>query len=103
MTHATIRIPTPLRTFTSGADEVQVEAGTVREALAALAGAHEGLAERLLAADGGLRPFVNVYLGAQDVRTLDGLETPLGDAAVLSIVPAVAGGRAEPSERGGPR
>jgi len=92
MSMTTIRIPTPLRSFTSGAGEVHVEAATVGEALGALERAHEGIAERLLGADGKLRPFVNVYLGPQDIRTLDGLETKLEGDAVLSIVPAVAGG-----------
>lgn len=89
MSRATVRIPTPLRGFTGGADEVRVEAGDVRGALAALA---PGLRERVLDASGALRPFVNVYVGPDDVRTLDGLATPLADGAVLSIVPAVAGG-----------
>jgi molybdopterin converting factor small subunit len=88
----TIRIPTPLRSFTSGADEVHVEAETVGEALAALGRAHEGIAERVLGADGALRPFVNVYLGPQDIKTLEGLDTKLVANSVLSIIPAVAGG-----------
>lgn len=92
MSTTTIRIPTPLRPLTSGADEVHVEGATVREALAALGRAHAGIAERILGAGGELRPFVNVYLGAKDIRTLQGLATPLAGGAVLSIVPAVAGG-----------
>ena len=92
MTRATIRIPTPLRSFTSGADEVQVEGETVADALAALGREHDGLMERVLDASGNLRPFVNVYLGPTDVKTLEGLATRLPPDALLSIIPAVAGG-----------
>jgi len=92
MSRATIRIPMPLRGYTQGAGEVPVEAGTVREALAALGAAHAGVLERVLGPDGELRPFVNVFVGSRNVRSLDGLATPLADSDVVAIVPAVAGG-----------
>jgi molybdopterin converting factor small subunit len=92
MNQATIRIPTPLRSFTGGAAEVRVEGSTVAQALDALGLRHEGILERVLAADGQVRGFVNIYLGETNVKTLGGLEAPLPDAAVISIVPAVAGG-----------
>lgn len=92
MTTAILRIPTPLRAFTNGADEVRVECASVGEALTALGKKHPGLLERVLDANGKLRPFVNVYVGPNDVRTLDGLATRVADGSVLSIVPAVAGG-----------
>ena len=93
MSRVVIRIPTPLRTYTGGADEVELDAATVGEALTSLGRRHDGLLARVCAPDGGLRPFVNVYLGAENVRELDGLATPLTrDGAVLAIVPAVAGG-----------
>jgi molybdopterin converting factor small subunit len=92
MTHVHIRIPAPLRSYTRGADEVRVEGATVRDALASLGRAHAGILERVLDERGELRPFVNVYVGADDVRTLDGLATRPADGAVLSIIPAVAGG-----------
>jgi molybdopterin converting factor small subunit len=92
MSQTTIRIPTPLRTFTKGADEVRVRASSVQEALANLGEKCPGILERILDKDGKVRSFVNVYVGASDVRGLSGLETPLEDGAVLSIVPAVAGG-----------
>jgi sulfur-carrier protein len=88
----TIRIPTQLRTLTSGAGEVDVDASTVGEALKALDAAHPGLAERLFDDTGELRRFVNVFLADEDVRFLDGLSTPVADGQTLSIVPAVAGG-----------
>ena len=88
----TVRIPTQLRPLTGGAGEVQVEGGSVGEALKALDAAHPGLAERLFDDDGGLRRFVNVFVADEDVRFLEGLATPLSDGQTLSIVPAVAGG-----------
>lgn len=90
---ARIRIPAPLRAFTGGAGEVEVEAGTVGDALAALGRHHQGILERILDGDGRLRGFVNVYLGDRDIRTLGGLGEPLAQGAEISIVPAVAGGR----------
>jgi molybdopterin converting factor small subunit len=92
MTTVVIRIPTPLRNYTRGADEVRVECSTVGDALAGLGREHAGILERVLDEAGKLRPFVNVFVGPNDVRTLAGLDTMLADGAVLSIVPAVAGG-----------
>jgi molybdopterin synthase sulfur carrier subunit len=82
-----------LRTLTQGTDEVRVQGATVRQALEKLGRQCPGVLERVIGADGALRPFVNVYVGSNDVRTLQGLETRLDEGAVLSIVPAVAGGR----------
>ncbi len=93
MSSATIRIPTPLRSFTGGADEVAAEGSTVGELLYAAGAAHEGLLGRVLDADGAVRSFVNVYLGSKNVAKLDGLATEVRDGDVLSIVPAVAGGQ----------
>ena len=90
----TIRIPTTLRTLTGGASPVEVEGTTVGEVLGALESAHPGFAERLFDDDGNLRRFVNVYLNAEDVRFLDGLQTPVADADSITILPAVAGGAA---------
>jgi len=92
MSQVTIRIPMPLRGHTHGAGEVQVEAGSVREALVALGAAHDGVLARVLAPDGELRPFVNVFVGSRNVRTLDGLATLLAAGDVVAIIPAVAGG-----------
>lgn len=87
-----IRIPTPMRNLTGGAPEVSVEAATLGAAIKALDAAHPGVAERVLDDAGALRRFVNVYVGDEDVRFLDGLETALADGFVVSIIPAVAGG-----------
>ena len=88
----TVRVPTTLRTLTSGASEVTVEGATVGEVLTALDGAHPGFQDRLLDGDGGLRRFVNLYVADDDVRFLQGLETPVSDGDTVSIIPAVAGG-----------
>lgn len=92
MSAITIRIPTPLRSYTQGVDEVRVEAGTIGEALAALEEKYEGVLPRILADNGEARPFVNIYLGSQNIRALSGLQTPVTDGNVVSIIPAVAGG-----------
>ena len=88
----TIRIPTQLRSLTGGSGEVDVEAANVGEALKALDAAHPDLADRLFDDNGQLRRFVNVFLADEDVRFLDGLDTPVAAGQTLSIVPAVAGG-----------
>lgn len=87
----TVRIPTPLRSLTAGAEQVPAEGGTVRAVIEDLEKNHPGLRERLLDAK-GIRRFVNLYLGDEDVRFLDGLDTPLKAGDELSIVPAIAGG-----------
>jgi molybdopterin converting factor small subunit len=88
----TVRIPTQLRPLAGGAGEVALDGTTVGEVLKALDGAHPGFADRLFDDDGALRRFVNVFLADEDVRFLQGLETPVGEGQTLSIVPAVAGG-----------
>ena len=88
----TIRIPTQLRQLTGGQGEIAVEAATVGDALRALDATNPGFGERIFDEAGALRRFVNVFLADEDVRFLQGLETPLSEGAVLSIVPAVAGG-----------
>jgi molybdopterin/thiamine biosynthesis adenylyltransferase/rhodanese-related sulfurtransferase/molybdopterin converting factor small subunit len=97
--HVLVRIPTPLRSYTGGADEIPVEADTVRDALWAVGRKHGGILERVLSPEGELRQFVNVYVGAQNVRALNGLATPVREGDVLSIVPAVAGGALRARER----
>ena len=88
----TIRVPTTLRTLTSGDAEVMVEPGTVAEVLDALEQAHPGFRERIIDDDGALRRFVNVFVSDDDVRFMEGLQTPVLDGETLAIVPAVAGG-----------
>lgn len=88
----TIRVPTTLRTLTAGESQVQVEAATVKEALDALETAHPGFSDKLLDEQGALRRFVNVFVADDDVRFMEGMDTPIPDGETLSIVPAVAGG-----------
>lgn len=92
MTQTTIRIPTPLRGFTGGASEVRVGGSTVREALSSLEHGHRGATSRVLDERGELRSFVNVFVDSRNVKQLGGLDAPLLDGAVVTIVPAVAGG-----------
>jgi len=87
-----IRVPTQLRTLTGGASEVQADGATVGEILEALDAAHPGFAERLFDETGKLRRFVNVFVADEDVRFLQGLDSPVADGQTVSIVPAVAGG-----------
>jgi MoaD family protein len=87
----TVKIPTQLRAATSGEAEADLDGGTVGEVLDALYERYDGLEERIADGD-GLRRFVNVYLGGEDIRFLEGLETPVKDGDELTILPAVAGG-----------
>ena len=88
----TVKIPTQLRAVTAGEAETTIEdAGTVGEVLDGLYERYEGLRERI-AEDGDLRRFVNVYVGGEDIRFLDGLETAVEDGDEVTILPAVAGG-----------
>ena len=88
----TVKIPTQLRAVTGGEAETTVEeAATVGEVLDGLYERYDGLRERI-AEDGDLRRFVNVYVGGEDIRFLDGLETAVEDGDEVTILPAVAGG-----------
>jgi sulfur-carrier protein len=87
-----VRIPTILRTYTGGAAEVTAEGGTLREVLAKLDATYPGLAGRILDEAGNLRRFVNVYVGEEDVRLADGLDTQVPPGTQVSVIPAVAGG-----------
>ena len=87
----TVKLPTQLREAVGGASAVQAEGGTVGEALESVFQTHGELRERLYQ-DGDLRRFVNVYIGGEDIRFLDGLQTEVPDGAELTILPAVAGG-----------
>jgi molybdopterin converting factor small subunit len=87
----TVRIPTPLRSLTGGEEAVVVAGGTVAQVIEALEKKCPGIRDRLLD-DKGVRRFVNLYLGDEDIRFLEGLETKLKDGEEISIVPAIAGG-----------
>jgi sulfur-carrier protein len=89
---ATVKLPTQLRAAAGGAAEAQAPGATVGEVLEALYSEHGELRERISDSDGSLRRFVNVYLRGEDIRFLDGLETEVGEADEVTILPAVAGG-----------
>jgi molybdopterin converting factor small subunit len=88
----TVRIPAQLRSLSGGAGEVALEGSTVAEILKALDAAHPGFNGRLYDDAGKLRRFVNIFLAEEDIRFLEGVDTPVTDGQVLSIIPAVAGG-----------
>jgi len=87
-----VRIPTTLRPLTGGQSEVSLDGSDVRSVIANLDGAHPGFADRLLDDEGNLRRFVNVFVADDDIRFLEGLDTPVPDGAEVAIIPAVAGG-----------
>lgn len=89
---ATIRIPTPLRLYTGDQAEVEVSGATVGEALDNLISVYPELRTHLYQ-DDKLRSFVNVFLGDEDIRFLQGTETEIDAAARLRIIPSIAGGR----------
>jgi molybdopterin synthase sulfur carrier subunit len=89
---ATVRIPTALRTLTGGAAEVSVDGATVGEILKSLDADHPGFAARLFDDAGELRRFVNVFVADEDVRFLQGVDTPVAENQTVSVIPAVAGG-----------
>jgi len=88
----TVRIPTTLRPLAGGRSTVEVEGSTVGEVLKSLDATYEGFADRLLDEQGNLRRFVNVFVADDDVRYLQGLDTPVPDGETVAILPAVAGG-----------
>jgi molybdopterin synthase sulfur carrier subunit len=90
----TVRIPTILRTYSGGDAEVSVapEPATLSGVLTALENRAPGIRARILDDQGQLRRFVNVYVDDEDVRFLDGLNTPTPVGAAVSVIPAVAGG-----------
>jgi molybdopterin synthase sulfur carrier subunit len=87
----TIRIPPALRAETGGERSVAATGNTVREVLDDLMGRFPGLGKQLVEND-EIAPFVNVYVDGEDVRTLDGLETPVRQGAQVILLPAMAGG-----------
>ena len=87
-----VRIPTPLRKLTNNEELVEVNAGTIGEAINELQTRYPGIAERLVDEKGEVRRFVNVYVNEEDIRFLKNQNTPLKDGDEISIIPAIAGG-----------
>ena len=88
----TVKLPTILRKHASGEARVGADGATLRDVLADLEGRYPGITKNVLAEDGGLHRFINVYLNDEDVRYLGSLETQMSEGDTVSILPAVAGG-----------
>jgi sulfur-carrier protein len=89
---ATVKLPTILRKFTGNEARVNAEGTTLRDVLGDLETKYPGITKNVLAEDGGLHRFINVYLNDEDVRYLGSLETEVAESDTVSILPAVAGG-----------
>jgi MoaD family protein len=87
-----VRLPTVLRTHAGGASTIQLSGATLGDVLDKLVAEYPGLAGQVVQDDGSLHKFVNIYVNDDDVRYLQGLDTPVPDGAEISILPAVAGG-----------
>ena len=87
-----VRVPTPLRKFTNGADEVNAQGNNVRSMVEDLDRKFPGIKDRICDETGKIRRFVNVYVNGDDIRFLQNLETALKEGDNISIVPAIAGG-----------
>jgi molybdopterin synthase sulfur carrier subunit len=87
-----VRLPTVLRSHAGGSAAVSVDGATIGEVLSKLVAEYPGMAGQVLTDEGTLHKFVNIYVNDDDVRYLEGLDTPVPDGAEVSILPAVAGG-----------
>lgn len=87
-----VRVPTPLRKYTQGADEVSAQGSNIRAVVEDLESNYPGIKERICDETGKIRRFVNVYVNGDDIRFLQNLETSLKEGDNISIVPAIAGG-----------
>jgi molybdopterin synthase sulfur carrier subunit len=87
-----VRLPTVLRSHAGGASVVTVDGATIGEVLGKLVAEYPSMSGQVLQDDGSLHKFVNIYVNDDDVRYLNGLDTPVADGAEVSILPAVAGG-----------
>ena len=87
-----VKIPTPLRRVTGGVSTVDAAGANVRELIEDLERQFPGMRDRLCDETGAIRRFVNVFIGDEDIRFLEGIETPLTEGSQVSIIPAVAGG-----------
>ncbi len=89
---ATVRIPTPLRKYTQGQEEVTIDGTNVGALLESLESNYPGIRERICDDKGAVRRFVNIFVADEDIRFLDNLDTSVGESDEVSIVPAIAGG-----------
>ena len=96
----TLRIPTPMRTYTSGKSEVNVTGAKISEALTDLTGQYPAIKPHLFNETGELRPFVNLFLGENNIKDLQGVETLIKDGDKIMLIPSIAGGSLLPSGEG---
>jgi molybdopterin converting factor small subunit len=92
-----LRIPTPLRTYTSGQSEVNVNGANIAEALADLTAQYPAIKPHLFNESGSLRPFVNLFVGERNIRDLQGMNTPVNEGDRVMLIPSIAGGVPIPS------
>ena len=95
----TLRIPTPLRTYTSGKSEVNVNGTKIAEALNDLTNQFPAIKPHLFNETGELRPFVNLFVGENNIKDLQGVETPIKDGDKIMLIPSIAGGSLSHWER----
>jgi sulfur-carrier protein len=89
-----LRIPTPLRSYTDGQSEIPVQGGTVSQAMQDLVLQYPSLRPHLYNGEGSLRPFVNLFIGENNIKDLQGMETPLKPEDRMLLIPSIAGGNA---------
>jgi molybdopterin converting factor small subunit len=89
----TLRIPTPLRTYTSGKSEVTVTGVKISEALIDLTNQFPAIKPHIFSEGGDLRPFVNLFVGENNIKDLQGVETPIRDGDKIMLIPSIAGGK----------
>jgi len=90
---ATVMVPTPLRRLTGGQAKVTVEGNDIASLIHAVDQKFPGIAEKVLDGDGNVKRFINVFVNESEIRTLQGLQTPVSETDRVSIVPAMAGGQ----------
>ena len=90
---ATVYVPTPLRRFTGGQSKLDVQADNVGDVLLAVDDQFPGIAQKVLDDDGEVKRFINIFVNDDEIRALQGLDTPVRDGDKVSIVPAMAGGQ----------
>lgn len=89
----TVRIPSPLRRYTKSQSKVEGSGGNIGELIENLEVQYPGIKSRLCDEDSQIKRYVNVFINGEEIRTLQGIETPISDKDEVSIVPAMAGGR----------
>lgn len=91
-----LRIPTPLRAYTSGQSEVSVSGANIAEALTDLTSQYPAIQPHLFNESGDLRPFVNLFVGEKNIRDLQGVNTPINEGDRVMLIPSIAGGIPSP-------